>query len=260
MSRTTDQHEQTSGEYQVAEQERREREQTETREREENERRQREKAEREENERIQAEFRQKEEADRKEREECAKAFDEMVKAAHEQKKREWTRPKLGLVPVRVQAQPNVQHLKHLPRSIHNVDPEIVKCMRGCCCGQSPWPLFLHGQSGCGKTYAALALADCCADSGYYTVPQLCQKADDEGFWSGIPDQGLVILDDIGAHDKCSEDRFYCVQRFLDQREGKPTICLSNLIPDNLIRYYDDRISSRLRAGTEIEFQGPDRRF
>jgi chromosomal replication initiation ATPase DnaA len=50
-----------------------------------------------------------------------------------------------------------------------------------------------------------------------------------------------------------------VFRLLNERKDKPTIITSNLSPENIAELHDERIASRLRAGTVIEVTADDRR-
>ena len=46
---------------------------------------------------------------------------------------------------------------------------------------------------------------------------------------------------------------------MEWRRGKPLVITSNKSPEDIGAIYDDRILSRLSAGTVLEIVGPDRR-
>lgn len=139
----------------------------------------------------------------------------------------------------------------------------------------PWPLVLVGEPGTGKTCAALCLLDFCAGRKFYTVMELCEELievqKDRKEYGGAPDSigawwkrwkeaNCTVLDELGARDKVSDFQYECVKRAIDERHMKPAIFISNLGLDQLARVYDDRIASRLAAGTVIQFTGEDMRL
>lgn len=182
----------------------------------------------------------------------------------------------GLVPLKLLDQPEVRHRPHLLRSLDRIDRDLRQVMRACLAGESPWPLFLHGPAGGGKTCAALCLLDC-AGGLYYGVPELCQVLVDSqqgrlwneaetmhlyplAFWRKIGEASLLVLDEIGARQLVSDHHYDAVKRCLDEREGKPAIYISNLNLASVAGLYDDRIASRLAAGSIVELAGADRRI
>ena len=67
-------------------------------------------------------------------------------------------------------------------------------------------------------------------------------------------------DDLGARDRVSDHAYETLKKVLDSREGRPLIALSNARLSELARVYDDRIASRLSAGTLIALDEPDQRL
>lgn len=144
-------------------------------------------------------------------------------------------------------------------------------------GEAPWPLFLHGPAGTGKTCAALCLLDL-AGGHYWTAGELCEaliQAQQGAYflawdmmrpcspfrlWQALGQTTLMVLDELGLRDKVSDFHYETVKRVLDVREGKPLVCLSNLTLAQLGRVYDDRVASRLGAGTVVGLDGDDRRL
>lgn len=82
----------------------------------------------------------------------------------------------------------------------------------------------------------------------------------ENLWTELAESNLVVLDEIGGRERVSDHHYETVKRILDDREGRPLICLSNLDAARLAAIYDDRIVSRLMAGTTVILSGRDRRL
>jgi hypothetical protein len=162
-----------------------------------------------------------------------------------------------------------------------MDPEVRATINECTHGRAPWPLFLVGEAGRGKTCAALCVLDF-SGGRYFTVPGLCDlliqaqqgrleqdvrgnlealpgKVWPEGIWQDIKSETLVVLDEIGCREKISDAHYDAVKRCIDTREGMPFIGISNVSLEKLAVIYDARIASRLSAGTIIEIGGQDRR-
>ena len=157
-----------------------------------------------------------------------------------------------------------------------IDPPLRTAIRSAVSGESAWPLVLTGTAGTGKTCAALCLLDY-AGGRYWTAASLCDvliRAQagrllwnnggyggthwPEDVWGWVGKAPLVVLDEIGARSP-SDFAYETIKRVLDEREGKPLVVISNLTLEALAKLYDDRVSSRLAAGTVIEVAGPDRR-
>jgi chromosomal replication initiation ATPase DnaA len=167
------------------------------------------------------------------------------------------------------------------RSLAEVDPELNAVFGELCAGRSPWPLLLHGAAGRGKTCAALCLLDH-ARGWYRALPDLLdeviavQKGQavtkglvNEGggqlvtvpaFWKEVGSTPLFVLDELGCRDSVSDHHYQTVKRLLDVRECRPLVVISNLSPEAIERLYDDRVASRLAAGTVVELFGDDRRL
>lgn len=162
------------------------------------------------------------------------------------------------------------------------DPQLIAdllkaTIRWLARGDEPWPLFLFGDVGAGKTCAGLAIGDMAheAVSYYCGVPELCDlliearqgrrhwstgyKRTVLDVWKGWENAGVTILDELGARDNVSDHHHETVKRAIDSREGKPSVCISNLSIKDLTSIYDDRIASRLASGTVFRLTG-DRRL
>ena len=172
---------------------------------------------------------------------------------------------LPLRPCWPRLMPNVR------RSMAQVDPELVGVFRRLVAGENPWPLFLHGPVGVGKTLAALSLADHARTAAYFTADGLCntllelrdQPAMVRGLWDAIDGKHLVIIDELGLRGNVSEFFYGTIKRVADARElnaGRVGIFISNLDANQLVRIFDDRLGSRLFCGSHFHLTGRDRRF
>jgi len=169
----------------------------------------------------------------------------------------------------------------MARSVDQIDPILRRIIRALVMGEEPWPLFIHGPVGTGKSCAALCLLDHTMGGGmYYTVSGLCalliqsqqgrlersyelchgETIFPDKLWKWIASAKLVVLDEIGCRDSVSDHHYDAVKQCIDERERKPFIAISNLSPDKLARTYDDRIFSRLARGTVFTLEGKDRRL
>lgn len=156
--------------------------------------------------------------------------------------------------------------------------EVRQVVRQLVAGEKPWPLVMMGSPGSGKTCTALCLLDYVGGE-YYTVWSLCDllvqsqqgrlEIESNGeirrtypaqFWGRVARSPLVVLDELGCRDRASDHHFECVKNLIDARHGKPLVVVSNHQLDDLARLYDDRIASRLAAGTVVEVGGKDRRL
>jgi hypothetical protein len=163
--------------------------------------------------------------------------------------------------------------------VGQIPPPLRAAIRALVGGKSPWPLLLHGPAGTGKTCAALALLDH-GGGEYFTAWGLaeaaiqsqqgrmrrCDGAGDgytvypDEFWRQVGEEPLVVLDELGCRERVSDHHYECVRRLLDERIGLPLVAISNLPLSRLAQVYDDRVASRLGAGTVVGLGGEDRRL
>ena len=171
-----------------------------------------------------------------------------------------------------------RRLPHHARLAQQVDPAIRRELRAVWEGRSPWPVFLHGPAGTGKTSIGLVALD--ATRGIYlTAAQLCEqmrramlgelvdygthgesRITQDDLWRPWADADLAVLDELGARERVSDFGYDTIKRALDERDGRPLIAISNIGPREIRAIYDDRIVSRLCRGTVIDVVGPDRRL
>lgn len=181
----------------------------------------------------------------------------------------------GRVPLRMRRLPVAAWLTNKTRKLAAIHPDLRTVMRKMVLGESPWPLVITGAAGVGKTCAALCLLDH-AGGLYFTAQGLADEVLYAGkgqvqspgglpvsqrqLWQEIAGTSLVVVDEVGTREKVSDWHYDCFKRVLDEREGKPLVVLSNLALDAIVTLYDDRVTSRLAAGTVFTLQGSDRRL
>ena len=161
-------------------------------------------------------------------------------------------------------------LPELRRSRDRVPSAFQELIRACARGQSPWPLLLAGAIGCGKTRAALWLADwVVGDCLIYTEETLQDElgAAMDGalveeqrrrdvritpheIWRRWRTCELAILDDFGSR-RATTAGYNNLLKALNYREEKPLIVTTNLTVEEVCAI-DDRIASRLECGTTVE--------
>ncbi len=145
-------------------------------------------------------------------------------------------------------------------------------------GESPWPLLIHGDVGSGKTCAALCMVE--HYGGYFTTfakfhARLRQAMAGElqspiaegvgGYriyetqvWAEWKTANLAVIDDFGSR-KATDFQYDTLKQAIEERQCKPTVYTSNFTLEEISQAFDDRISSRLSAGTTIKLKG-DRRL
>jgi predicted ATPase len=179
-----------------------------------------------------------------------------------------------------------------------VRPDLLETLRGLVAGQLPWPLYLWGDPGTGKTSAALALLDLVGPepvggkrpdvirdwaAGFVEVrhlPRICIGADQLRFqWSrdglsgdvtresldrALATAPLFVFDELGVAREASDFRLDLLLDVLGSRcddPVKPFVVTSNRSPEEIEqKVYDGRVASRVLCGTVFNLNGPDRRF
>ncbi len=147
------------------------------------------------------------------------------------------------------------------RLISQVNRDLLLTFAKLAAGDLPWPLYIHGGVGSGKTYASLCFCDVVQGAGYFT----CDEIADAIMNGGSPEfdlRPLVVLDEVGERTKIGDLARQAVKRTLDERErhnNHVAIYVSNFRPEDLVDSHDGPIVSRLRAGTVFHLDAKDRR-
>lgn len=207
------------------------------------------------------------------------AWDRLLESALTLARSQPSRPeRFGLARLPLNLFSTQRHLPRTPRTLAGIDPALRRIIRSLVGGELPWPLFLTGKPGTGKTCALLCLLDH-AGGDYHTVRGLHAmliRAEQgrlewydngrggtlwpERVWAGLAKAPLVVLDELGCREKVSDAHYETVKQVIDERHGKPFAVVSNLAIGEIATVYDDRIFSRLAAGTVVELAGEDRRL
>jgi DNA replication protein DnaC len=178
-------------------------------------------------------------------------------------------------------QPKTEWVAQLERTADQMHADAGVAFQAALNGKLPWPVVLCGPAGLGKTCAALALCDWVERSEFFNLSQLARTVDAaregrlekkiEGtpglthtvasWWRFVTTVPLFCLDEIGVR-RPTDAQYEVLLNFLDARPAPrwPSVVMSNLSLSELSRVYDDRIISRLDAGTVLHLQGPDRRL
>jgi DNA replication protein DnaC len=82
----------------------------------------------------------------------------------------------------------------------------------------------------------------------------------EAVWHEWRSTTLTVLDELGAREKVSDYCYETTKLAIDRREGKACVFISNIGLEQIEAVYDDRIASRLSAGTVVSLDGDDRRL
>lgn len=124
-------------------------------------------------------------------------------------------------------------------------------------------------AGRGKTYAAACLYINFKTTGFVlwcpasrVIRDLAKARVDGGEGSirrSFQDAGFIVLDDVGTRAP-TEPQLDALRDLLEWRGGRPMVVTGNLDPKKLGEVYDDRIMSRLCAGTVIKVIGNDMRL
>jgi hypothetical protein len=171
-------------------------------------------------------------------------------------------------------------------------PEPLRAVvRGLLAGARPWPLYLYGDSGVGKTSLALLLLDLCGPvppaagtrpervrdwlAGYCevrAVPGLKIDADKGRLpWSNAGSSGeyawhdllgavkrapLFAFDELGVGATTADFRLDAVLEVVGERcvnPVRPFVVTGNVGPDELARIYDNRVARRVAWGTVVRW-------
>lgn len=163
-----------------------------------------------------------------------------------------------------------------PRTIEQIHPVFADEILQVFNGSNPWPLFMTGPVGTGKSCAAMAFVDHLMVSRRYSkssqyVSDVMKASkgklvrgtythSEESYKQYWADSVITVIDEMGNAEKQSDWPLEILQDLIESRENKASIWISNLSIDDISSIYGNRIASRLSSGTTITFGGKDRRM
>lgn len=127
-----------------------------------------------------------------------------------------------------------------------------------------WPLYIYGNPGSGKTCIAALIYEA------FTRRPMWSRADDflleyvdrgdgrKALQTKVKGTPCLFLDDLGVRPP-TPPMLQAIFDVLEMRKGRPVVIVSNHDLRKLSEIYDERIVSRLSAGTVLEIRGQDRR-
>lgn len=180
--------------------------------------------------------------------------------------------------------PSARLHKSLVREPGMVPANVRDTFKSCCAAESPWPLLVWGDVGTGKTrfglivndfysgsfmdfadlmaeYAALRRSELDSEDSVVVLTPNVRKVRETEWIESLAGPRVFVVDDIARRgDTQSETSRELLSRFLDRREGMPTVLISNLGPMDLATAYDDRVGSRMCCGSVVKVAGADMRI
>lgn len=152
--------------------------------------------------------------------------------------------------------------KGIARDRDAIDPALRVKLNGLLNGRLPWPFFLAGAAGRGKTCAALCVVDAVPGAVFSTAHQWRDAVytSNDVLWRIVaPETSLLVVDEVGAaRDDWDRERL-ALTRLADIRQYRPTIWISNHPPERIKQLFDERLYSRICSGTVRWQGGEDRR-
>ena len=130
--------------------------------------------------------------------------------------------------------------------------------------EAAWPLYIYGNPGSGKTCIAALIYEA------FTRRPMWSRADDflleyvdrgdgrKALQAKVDGTPCLFLDDLGVRPP-TPPMLQAIFDVLEMRKGRPIVIVSNHDLRKLSELYDERIVSRLSAGTVLEIRGADRR-
>lgn len=178
-------------------------------------------------------------------------------------------------PIVLRAEARRVYRPTMERSKDEVPPPLRRSIREMTGGWRRWPVYIFGPVGVGKTAAVLTLIDQVEGSKYMTAAEMMvdvRAARSKRLVSNTghdiserellrrwTESTLLVIDEVGQRRDPTAWTDETIQRVLDDRIDKPTILIGNHDLADLAKVMDDRVVSRLSAGTIIHVDGEDRR-
>lgn len=128
-------------------------------------------------------------------------------------------------------------------------------------------LVLVGGTGVGKTVAAAwALRESGIESSYVKASHLASLhrvafSEMQREWDGLVRRSpLLVIDELGAGERNDDRARAALHDAIDERQGRPTLIISNVDGRELAEYLDARTIDRLRGrGVMVAVNGPSMR-
>lgn len=167
-------------------------------------------------------------------------------------------------------------------------------------GELPWPLYLFGDAGTGKTCASLVMLDhmgvdalggrltSCSEplrpwlAGFIDVRSIAgikistdkgryrwgdKDGDETARWDRllriIARRPLVVLEELGVGREAADFKLDSLLEVLDHLANEPVrpfVVTSNMKPSEIASVYDDRVADRILCGTVHKMIGQSKRM
>lgn len=163
----------------------------------------------------------------------------------------------------------------MERSKDEIAPRLKEELLAMVRGRRRWPVYINGPVGVGKTAAVLTLVDQVENAIYMAAAEMMDgiraarakrllsdssyDISETGLFGRWAASKLVVIDEVGQRRDPTAWTDSTIQRVLDDRIDKPTILIGNHDLADLAKVMDDRVVSRLSAGSIIHVDGEDRR-
>lgn len=139
------------------------------------------------------------------------------------------------------------------------------------CQQPQGVLLMQGDTGCGKTFAAMGMCELftrhnsscvfISSENLHRKWVLMATGEDVNALKGILTPNMLVIDDFGTSEPT--DKFLgFIMELINERnqwKGKGTVITTNLRNEKLSNYCGEALSDRIRSGQLFIFEGESRR-
>ena len=132
------------------------------------------------------------------------------------------------------------------------------------CRSKRFPIFIYGDVGVGKTCLAACMYRESVNNPFWTradqlLVDMSQYRGGAELRRQLKQYSSIFLDDLGTMEP-TRPMFNAFFDLLELRKADPRIIItSNHDPNRIAELFDDRVRSRIMAGTMIYLRGEDRR-
>lgn len=132
-------------------------------------------------------------------------------------------------------------------------------------------LLMQGDTGCGKTYAAMGMCELftrknpsCVFISSETLHRkwvLMATGENIHALDGILTPNLLVIDDFGTSEPTSKYLSFIMELINERNQwkGRGTVITTNLLNERLSNYCGEALSDRIRSGQLFIFEGESRR-